>query len=626
MSGICAVWTPGRPDRLPRILKAVSAGLVLDPAESVQQSVDVDAGMGVAARFEPQQFYRNDRVLISCDADLQNQEELSASVPADGGPDVSTAALLARLYQRYDATFVEKLRGAFSLVLWDRLERRLFAAIDPFGIKRLVFCRNTNATLIASRIDALAKSGEIDTGINPRAIANVLNYSANLGPETIFTRVTRLIPGGLLSVSAHECRVSRYWNMHYDPGKTVDEGPLSRELETLVEQSVAACCGNDSASALGAFLSGGTDSSTVLGMMTRKTRTSVKAFSIGFREQSFNELGYANLAAQKYGAEHHTYLVGAADCFAALPEMVRYFDEPFGNSSAIPTYFCARLAAENGAGILLGGDGGDELFGGNERYATDKMFEMYHSLPSSLRKWMIEPALSAMPGIGPVAHAKGYVRRANMPGIERMMSYHFLREHPFEEVFQDDFLRSLDGYLILDVPSRHYREAEARDHLDRLLYVDTKITLADNDLPKVTCMSELAGIQVRFPFLDLSVAEFSGRVPARLKVKGLQKRYLFKKAFRDLLPPEILKKTKHGFGIPVAVWMKTDRHMRELLHDTLRSARACGRGYFRKDFIEDLLRKHETDETTYYGDTLWTFLAIELWHRQAVDVPVGVAQ
>ncbi len=164
-------------------------------------------------------------------------------------------------------------------------------------------------------------------------------------------------------------------------------------------------------------------------------------------------------------------------------------------------------------------------------------------------------------------------------------------------------------------PRRHYAIAPASHHLDRLLYVDVKITLADSDLPKVTCMSEMSGIRARFPFLHRSVAEFSGRIPAHLKVKGLEKRYLFKRAFRNLLPPEIIRKKKHGFGIPVADWMRSDARMRELARDTLLSKRASERGYFKQSFIEDLFRKHETDSTSFYGDTLWTFLVLELWHR-----------
>ena len=201
------------------------------------------------------------------------------------------------------------------------------------------------------------------------------------------------------------------------------------------------------------------------------------------------------------------------------------------------------------------------------------------------------------------------------------MSYHFLCAHPPQEVFEPGFLDALEGYSVLDISSRYYNSAPAKEHLDRLLYHDMKVVIGDNDLPKVTCMSDLAGIRARFPFLDRGVAEFSGRIPGRLKVKGLEKRYLFKRAFRNLLPSEIIQKKKHGFGIPVSDWMKNDRKMREMSIDTLLSQRSFERGYFRRAFIEDLFSKYDADDSSYYGDTIWSFLAMELWHREFADVP-----
>jgi asparagine synthase (glutamine-hydrolysing) len=305
---------------------------------------------------------------------------------------------------------------------------------------------------------------------------------------------------------------------------------------------------------------------------------------------------------------------------------VRFFDEPFANSSAIPVYFCARLAAQNGVRTLLGGDGGDELFGGNERYQTDKIFQAYQRVPRPLREGLIEPMLALLPmERGPVGKARRYIRRSNIPPVERFFSYNFLSAHAPAEVFEADFLQSLNGYSILDTPARYYNEGPARDHLDRLLYVDVKITLGDSDLPKVTQMAEMAGIQTRFPFLARPVAEFSGRIPANLKVKGFEKRYLFKQAFRNLLPEEVLRKKKHGFGIPVASWLKSDPRLREFSHDILFSSRAMGRGYFRRSFLEELIALHEADDTSYYGDNVWSFLILEMWHRQFVDQTVETA-
>ncbi len=624
MSGICAVWRRDHPEQVPEMLGAVSEALLLHEAERVERLTAPGIGLGVSARFATQQIHQNSQVMIACDADLQNEEELRGSIGRHES--MGTAALLAALYERFGSGFVEKLRGGFSLVLWDRRERTLLAAVDGVGVKRLVYFDDGKVLLIASRIDALTRYPGINREINPRAIANVLNFSANLAPETIFSRVHRLAPGTLLRFADGQTRVETYWDMRYDPDRRPSEKQLCRELEAVVERSVAANLQDPSSTGIGAFLSGGTDSSTVVGMMARTGPRPVKAFSIGFEEQSFNELEFAEIAAKKFGAEHHTYLVGPADCFDALPRMIASFDEPFGNSSAIPTYFCARLAAQHGVGVLLAGDGGDEMFGGNEWYATDKIFGAYQNVPSVLRKGLIEPVLAGLPfRNGLVGKARSYVRRSNLPGLERVMSYHFLCAHPLGEIFEGDFLESLGSFSVLDVPAGHYAKAPARDHLNRMLYSDLKTVIGDSDLPKVTTMSELAGVQVRFPFLDRAVAELAGRIPANLKVKGFQKRYLFKRAFETLLPVEIREKKKHGFGIPVSTWLRSDRRMRELAHDALLSAKAFGRGYFRRDFIEDLFRKHEADDTSYYGDTLWTFLALELWHRQFVDEPAKVA-
>ena len=623
MSGICAIWRKDHPEQVPELLGSVTEGLFVDASEHVERLTAPAVGLGISARFRSQQAYQDRQTMVVCDADLNNEEELKRLAEPR---DATTAALVAALYERFGSGFVEKLRGSFSFILWDRREQTLLAAVDGVGVKRLVYYSDSKVLLVASRIDALMRHPGVNRDINPQAIANVLNFSANLGPKTIFKSVERLAPGTLLRFAEGRTRLETYWDLHYSPDRRANEKALSRELESVVERSVAAHCHDYSSASLGAFLSGGTDSSTVVGMMSRLEHGSVKAFSIGFQEQEFNELEYAKIAAAKFGAEHHTYLVGPEDCFDALPRMIASFDEPFGNSSAIPTYFCARLAAQQGVRTLLAGDGGDEMFGGNAWYATDKIFGVYQEVPKVIRKGLIEPVLAGLPIRGGlVGRARSYVRRSNLPGLERIMSFQFLCAHPAAEIFESDFLSELGGYSVVEVPSRHYAKAPARDHLNRMLYTDVKIVLGDSDLPKVTAMSELAGVQVRFPFLDRSVAEFAGRIPANLKVKGFKKRYLFKRAFEQLLPVEIREKKKHGFGIPVATWLKSDRRMRELSRDALFSSRALQRGYFRRDFIEDLFQKHEADDTSYYGDTVWTFLALELWHRQFVDEPAKVA-
>ena len=445
MSGICAVWRMDNPSRVDGTLAAVSGGLLLVPSECTAQKSAQGAGVAVSAAFGTQQVYGDGRVFVACDAELFNEAELVALAGAERAPEgAKTAALLAGLYQRLGSSFVEKLNGNFSFVLWDQHERKLLAAVDGFGVNRLVYFQNRGMLLIASRIDALLRSNEITSEVNPRAVANFMNFGVNLAPETIFAKVQRLTPGTVLIASESATRIAPYWNMSYGASEDANEERLSQRLESVVEQAVRAQCKSDVFSGIGAFLSGGTDSSTVVGMMSRLDRGPVKTFSIGFEEQMFNELSYAEITARKFRTDHHTYLVSAADCFQALPHMVRFFDEPFANSSAIPTYFCGKLAAASGVNVLLAGDGGDELFGGNERYLTDKIFQKYETVPLTLRKRFIEPVLNCMPmERGPLGKAKRYVRRSNMPAVERFFSYNFLCTHPPEEVFEGDFLASL---------------------------------------------------------------------------------------------------------------------------------------------------------------------------------------
>jgi asparagine synthase (glutamine-hydrolysing) len=239
-----------------------------------------------------------------------------------------------------------------------------------------------------------------------------------------------------------------------------------------------------------------------------------------------------------------------------------------------------------------------------------------------VRKGLVEPALSLIPlRNGLVGTARSYVRRSNLPQPDRFFSYNLLLDNPLGKIFETGFLETLGNYSVLETPSHYYWQGPGKDPLNRLLYLDVKITLGDNDLLKVTRMSELAGIRPRFPLLDRAVAELSGRIPAGLKVKGIEKRYLFKQAFREILPVEVIKKKKHGFGIPVAVWMKSDKRLRELTHDILLSPRTYQRGFIRRSFVEDLFQKHATDTTAFYGDTLWPFLTLELWLRNTVDAP-----
>jgi asparagine synthase (glutamine-hydrolysing) len=315
-------------------------------------------------------------------------------------------------------------------------------------------------------------------------------------------------------------------------------------------------------------------------------------------------------------------VVTAADALDALPALVAFYGEPFGNNSVLGTYFCARLARECGVRRLLAGDGGDEIFGGNERYRTDRIFARYGEIPAIVRRGVLEPVLLSLPSGGDtvLGKAQRYVRRANIPNPARFYSYEFFFARDGRTLLDPSFLAGVAANAPHDVIERHYRAASAGSELNRLLYLDLKLTIADNDLYKVVRSAELAEIGVRFPFLDPGLVQFTGELPASYKVRDLELRYLFKRAFGSLLAPETLRKTKHGFGVPTSEWMRTPGPFRDFANDVLRSRSARERGYFRPRAIEELSKRHQGDVTPYYGDLLWSVLMLELWHRQHADV------
>jgi asparagine synthase (glutamine-hydrolysing) len=363
-------------------------------------------------------------------------------------------------------------------------------------------------------------------------------------------------------------------------------------------------------------LSGGTDSSSIAGLFVRIKQQPANAFSIGFAEQRFDELGYAKLAAQHFGLAHFERILRPQEASDLISKIVDLFDEPFANASAIPTYACLEFAKSHGISTMLAGDGGDELFGGNERYRIHQVYDLYQRIPRSLRK-LLEPALFAIPANGGViGKAQTYVRRSNVPNPERYCRWRMLQVFPSTDVL-GPALPSVNGDA-LATPQGYHRSASAHSELNRLLHIDVNMTLGDEDIPKVVRTAEQNGVNVRFPYLHQSLAEFAGRLPVHLKVKGFKKRYLFKRATKGFLPAAILQKKKHGFGLPIGIWLKTDPGLRTMSRDILLSAAASQRGYFRREFIESLMTRMEQDDTPYYGDLLWVFLMLELWHRRHV--------
>jgi asparagine synthase (glutamine-hydrolysing) len=409
----------------------------------------------------------------------------------------------------------------------------------------------------------------------------------------------------------------RYWDVTYSE-RSLGRMAAARAVYGQTAEAVRQTLTGLDTKQTGAFLSGGTDSSVVVGLMSRLTDERVQAFSIGFQEAQYNELEYAELAARHFDAAHYTRIVTADEALQFLPDIVSAYDEPFGNNSALPAYLCARHAREAGVRMLLAGDGGDEIFGGNERYRRESILARYHLIPRALRLGLIEPVVRRFPAEAPglPGKARRYVERASLPNPDRFYSSEFFVSQNRQWLLHPDFQALTTPDWPLRVARGHYEAARSTGELNRLLHVDLKITLADNDLFKVARTAEAAGLGVRFPLLDHPLVEFMATLPAWHKVRGGEKRYIFKQAFRQLLPREILAKVKHGFGLPTSDWLKRHPGFRELGRDTLLSRRSLERGYFAPGAVEELFRLHEADHTPFYGDRLWTLLMLELWHER----------
>jgi asparagine synthase (glutamine-hydrolysing) len=622
MSGIYGICEPGvqlQPDELE--LMALATRLGEDRGEPPIGGNG--ALLGVTHRLKVPPLAADHGLLVAVDADLCNYPVLVTQHQGSNGNGIrSIGDMVAVLYAQYGLDFVERLEGAFSLAIWDPQGQRLVLAIDRFGFKTLYWSVSHGRMLFSSRLGAIARL-QRHAEVDPVAVMQFLVHTVVPAPLTIYKGVERLEPGTLLVYERDQTRKTRYWDLNYEESPNSDVSEWSEQVRGCIRQAVRSHLAGCEPEQTGAYLSGGTDSSSVVAF-AGEMHSPFNTFSIYFENPRYDEAGFSRLAAEHFRTRHHEKCLQASDAAQAIPRIVEYYDEPFANSSAIGAYYCARLARENGVDLLLAGDGGDELFAGNERYATDKKFALYHSLPAILRDAVIKPAASILPESGPLSYPARYIRRAEIPNPRRMLSYGFFLTQDGEEAFERGFLDQARPEAACDIAQAHFDSApHASSELNRLLYLDVKMTLADNDIRKVAGTAELAGIQVRFPLLDRSLAELSARVPAKLKLRGFEKRYIFKEAMKHTLPDRILYKKKHGFGVPVGYWMIHDEGMKSLAA-VLDEPQTRQRGYFRPEFLSRLKELNHT-HPAYYGEVLWVVLVLELWHRRHRDCVAGDA-
>jgi len=463
----------------------------------------------------------------------------------------------------------------------------------------------------AARADQLAALRP-KASIDPQAIFDYLYFHVIPSPRTIFKGVQRLPPAHGAVFENGRLTVAPYWVPRFTEPQRPAFGPLAEEFRRLVRDAVTAQLDGSKPAC---FLSGGTDSSTVAGMICEVAGRPAATYSIGFEAEGYDEMRFARIAAKRFGTEHHEYYVTPEDLVRSIPVVAAHYDQPFGNASALPAFYCAKMARDNGVTKLLAGDGGDELFAGNSRYAKQRVLGWYGSVPGVLRKGLLEPLLERTPlGSLPLARkGRSYVEQAKVPLPERMQMYNLLMRLDIEQVFTPGFLAQVDPADAMRQQRAVWQQVLDASELNRMLAYDWRYTLAEADLPKVCGTTSLADVQVGFPFLDARLVDLSLKLPSEYKLKGLKLRWFFKEALRGFLPDEIIAKKKQGFGLPFGVWANRHPALRQFATDSLRSL--SGRGIVQPRFIDRLLGEQLPAYPGYYGDMVWILMMLEQWMR-----------
>ncbi|MDY0011722.1 MAG: asparagine synthase C-terminal domain-containing protein [Rhodocyclaceae bacterium] len=519
------------------------------------------------------------------------------------------------LYRARGANLLQEAGGNFAIAIIDPTARRVLMAVDRTGTERLCFATVGSTLVFSTSARAVARHPAVQAPVSRQALFEYLYCHMVPSPDTAFSNVEKLLPAECLEVTDTKLSRRFYWQLAHGNPTATDDATQRQEFLELARQAVARECDQRPT---GAFLSGGTDSSTVSGLLGQVTGKPPETFSIGFDAQGFDELEYARITARHFGTHPHEYYVTPDDVAEAMPMIAAAYDEPFGNASAAPTYFCAKLARENGVEVILAGDGGDEFFGGNERYAKQGVFEHYHRLPTALRR-LFEPAVLNIPfanALMPLRKAQSYIRQARIPLPDRLETYNFLHRDPLTEIFEPEFLAAVDTDRPLALMRDAYFRCASPEPIERMMHLDHKFTLADNDLRKVSRMCEAAGVEVRFPFLDDDLVAFSGRLRPDQKVHKGRLRVLFKDALRGFLPDETITKSKHGFGLPFGLWLAMEGPLRDQADAALKSL--AHRGIVQPDYLTRLWKAHRSEHASYYGVMIWVLVQLELWlHKQA---------
>ncbi len=559
-------------------------------------------------------------IWISFNGEIYNHAALRDDLLARGHRyrGASDTETIIHLYEEYGSEGVARLHGMFAFAIWDARRGRLLLARDRFGKKPLFFAETEEGLTFGSEIKAVLQDPEVPTDADDTALYHYLTYGYVPGPQTAFKAIRKLPPGSTLVWEGGRVTEHRYWQLGYAPKLAIAEEEAAREVFRLLREATADRLMSDVA--LGAFLSGGIDSSAVVALMTQASGDRVKTFSVGFDEATFDETRYARLVAERYETEHHEFIV-TPDALATLPALVWAYGEPYADSSALATFYIARETRRH-VTVALNGDGGDEIFAGYDRYLAARLSARYQKLPAGLRSLLAQ----ATSHLHESTTRKGLAKR-----VKRFVSA--LEESPARRYgrwvsFWDDTAKALlctqefhsrvahvDSLALLEP---RYERADTRDPAERAQAMDVETYLPDDLLVKADVATMANSLEGRSPFLDHRVAEFAARLPADQKLRGRQTKCVLRQAMRPHLPEAVLHRGKQGFGVPMGAWFRGQ--LRSFAQDVLLDRQTRERGLLDPVAVGQLLEEHLSGRADH-GERIWQLLWLEVWFRTYVDRP-----
>jgi asparagine synthase (glutamine-hydrolysing) len=524
--------------------------------------------------------------------------------------------VVLHLYEDFAENCLSYLRGMFAFAIWDEKKGKLFFARDRLGQKPLLYYCDSHHLCFASEFSALFASGLIDRNINYEAMDQYLTFGYVPAPATIYKEILKMLPGHYGIFQDGKLHLKKYWDLDYSHKITISEEDAAQELIKRLKEAVGMRLVSDVP--LGVFLSGGLDSSAITALMSQLTNK-VKTFSIGFEEADFNELKFARTIAIRFSTDHREFTV-KPKALEVLPLLVERYGEPYADSSALPTFYVAKETRRY-VTVALNGDGGDESFAGYDRYQAMVLAHSYNHLPSFLRDGLRRASMSLIPeGLNFKKRRKRlrrFLENASLPFFSRYCNWVcIMNDTEKNKLYSEDF----KGQLGESKPADWLRDYASLpgdiELIDRLMAIDIKTNLANDLLVKMDIASMANSLETRSPFLDHKLMEFVARLPAEYKMKKLIKKYLLKKAIKDLIPKGNLHRRKMGFAVPVGEWFRTD--LKDFLYEILLSESSISRGYFKPEVIENMLNQH-IEKRADYTFQLWALLMLELWHKRFID-------